>query len=316
MSTEFNHVMDALSKILADIHLNHSEYIYLKTKKEWSFICQEQNALMVYIVLVGSAYIQIDAQNHVMAQTGEIVLIPSGKAHIGADNAITKLISAVNISELIKGHNDEAIELGTGSEENNLILAVKCQIDTIMARPFIQALPALIHIQHANHIAPEWLQIGLHFLALETQNIQAGRDIIIDHLVNILLVKCIRDHIRHISDQHGWLSALNHPELSNSLAAIHNYPENNWTVESLAEQCCMSRSKFASLFHEVIGESPLAYLQQHRMRLASQYLRQSNYPVQQIANKVGYSSETAFSQAFKRTFEFSPKQYRQQYIEK
>ena len=77
----------------------------------------------------------------------------------------------------------------------------------------------------------------------------------------------------------------------------------------------LSRSKFASLFHEVIGESPLAYLQQHRMRLASQYLRKSNYSIQQIANKVGYSSETAFSQAFKRTFERSPTQYRQQFIE-
>lgn len=76
-----------------------------------------------------------------------------------------------------------------------------------------------------------------------------------------------------------------------------------------------SRSKFASLFHEVIGESPLAYLQQHRMRLASQYLRKSNYSIHLIANKVGYSSETAFSQAFKRTFEVSPKQYRQQFIE-
>jgi transcriptional regulator GlxA family with amidase domain len=51
------------------------------------------------------------------------------------------------------------------------------------------------------------------------------------------------------------------------------------------------------------------------MRLASQYLRKSNYSIHLIANKVGYSSETAFSQAFKRTFELSPKQYRQQFIE-
>ncbi|WP_343580401.1 AraC family transcriptional regulator [Acinetobacter sp.] len=307
--------MDALSKIFADIHLNHTEYIYLKTQGEWSFICQDQTALIVHIVLVGSVFIQIDAQNSLTAHAGEIVVIPSGKAHTGADNAITKLVDAVDISKLFDGHQEEAIEFGTHSSEKNLILTVRCQIDTIMARPFIQALPPMIHLQHGDTNAPEWLQIGLHFLALETQNIQAGRDIIIDHLVNILLIKCIRDHIQQISSQHGWLSALNHPELSNSLAAIHNRPEDAWTVESLAEQCCMSRSKFASLFHEVIGESPLAYLQQHRMRLASQYLRKSNYSVQQIANKVGYSSETAFSQAFKRTFEHSPKQYRQLFVE-
>lgn len=315
MNTSLKNHMDALSKIFADIHLNHTEYIYLKTQGEWSFICQDQSALIVHIVLVGSVFIQIDAQNSLTAHAGEIVVISSGKAHTGADNAITKLVDAVDISKLFDGHKEEAIEFGTQSSEKNLILTVRCQIDTIMARPFIQALPPIIHLQHGDTNAPEWLQIGLHFLALETQNIQAGRDIIIDHLVNILLIKCIRDHIQQISTQHGWLSALNHPELSNSLAAIHNHPEDAWTVESLAEQCCMSRSKFASLFHEVIGESPLAYLQQHRMRLASQYLRKSNHSIQQIANKVGYSSETAFSQAFKRTFEHSPKQYRQQFVE-
>ncbi|ESK56381.1 MAG: AraC family transcriptional regulator [Moraxellaceae bacterium] len=306
--------MDALSKIFADIHLNHTEYIYLKTQGEWSFFCQDQAALIVHIVLVGSMYIQIDTQNSLTAHAGEIVVIPSGKAHIAADNSITKLIDAVDISKFFEGHKEDAIEFGTDSSEKNLILTIRCQIDTIMARPFVQALPSLIHIQHGDNAALEWLQVGLHFLALETQNIQAGRDIIIDHLVNILLIKCIRDHIQQISSQHGWLSALTHPELSNSLAAIHNHPEDAWTVELLAEQCCMSRSKFASLFHEVIGDSPLAYLQQYRMRLASQYLRKSNYSIQQIANKVGYSSETAFSQAFKRTFELPPKQYRQKFV--
>ena len=307
--------MDALSKIFADIHLNRTEYIYLKTQGEWNFICQDQTALLVYIVLVGSVFIQVDTENGVTAYANEIVIIPSGISHYGADNAITKLVNAIDISHVFKGHKDEAIEFGTDSPQKNLILSIRCQIDTLMARPLIQALPSLIHIQHENVTAPEWLQIGLHFLALETQHIQAGRDSIIDHLVNILLLKCIRDHIQHLSTQHGLLSALKHPELSNSLAAIHNQPEYTWTVELLAEQCCMSRSKFASLFHEMIGESPLAYLQQHRMRLASQYLRKSNDSIQQIATKVGYSSETAFSQAFKRTFEQSPKQYRQHFIE-
>ena len=79
--------MDALSKIFADIHLNHTEYIYLKTQGEWSFICQDQNALIVYIVLVGCVYIQIDAHNSLTAHAGEIVVIPSGKAHTGAKAA-------------------------------------------------------------------------------------------------------------------------------------------------------------------------------------------------------------------------------------
>ncbi len=74
------------------------------------------------------------------------------------------------------------------------------------------------------------------------------------------------------------------------------------------------RSKFANLLIVLLVNHLLTYLQHYRFRLASQYLRTSNLSIQQISNKVGYSSETAFSQAFKRVFDLSPKQYRQNYI--
>ncbi len=120
---------------------------------------------------------------------------------------------------------------------------------------------------------PEWLRVGLYFVALETQRIQPGRDKIFDHLMSILFIECVRDYIAQLDDQERRLTALKHPELSSALAAIHAYPEQPWTVETLADQCCMSRSKFASLFQSVLRETPLAYLQQHRLRLAVQLLR-------------------------------------------
>lgn len=44
-----------------------------------------------------------------------------------------------------------------------------------MAGPLINALPSIMHIQHENQTnPPEWLQIGLYFLAIETQ--KSGRD--------------------------------------------------------------------------------------------------------------------------------------------
>ncbi|ENM5956845.1 AraC family transcriptional regulator, partial [Acinetobacter baumannii] len=50
--------MDALSKFFDDIHLNKSEYIYIKAQGEWAFKTQDQSALLAYIVLTGSVYIQ------------------------------------------------------------------------------------------------------------------------------------------------------------------------------------------------------------------------------------------------------------------
>lgn len=306
--------MDALSKIFEDIHLNKSEYIYLNLSGDWAFRYQEQGAIAAYIVLQGKIHLQLDDGQKRLIEAGDLVLIPSGQSHYGCSDQEKTLLEATDISTLFDEKRHKTIELGnTDLQENNcFIIAVRGHIDSIMARPLFNALPAFMHIHHiTGSSAPEWLQTGLHFLAIEAHQIRPGRDKILDHLVSILMIQCVRDFITQLNDAGNWLNALTHPELSSALAAIHGQPERAWTVESLAEQCCMSRSKFAGLFSQIIGETPLAYLQQHRLRLASQMLRQGQLSIQQIAHKVGYSSETAFSQTFKKQTTLTPTQYRQ-----
>lgn len=306
--------MDALSKIFDDIHLNKSEYIYLKPQGDWAYSYQEQDAMIGYVVLVGNMTIQLNPHTQLQVEAGDLVLIPSGQNHSCHSNNKNNLVEALNITELFDQKRQETIEFGSSSGEPALILAIRCHIDTIMARPLLNALPNYIHIHHiTGSTAPEWLQIGLHFLAVEAYQIRPGRDKILDHLVSILFIECVRDYIAQLQDSNNWLRALAHTELANALAAIHGKPEQAWTVESLAEQCCMSRSKFATLFSNIVGETPLAYLQQYRFRLASQHLREGQLSIQQIAHRVGYSSETAFSQTFKRLFDLTPSQYRQQF---
>ena len=306
--------MDALSKIFDDIHLNKSEYIYLKPRGDWAYSYQEQDAVIGYVVLVGHMTIQLNPHTQLQVEAGDLVLIPSGQNHSCHSSHKSNLVEALNITELFDQKRQETIEFGSTSGERALILAIRCHIDTIMARPLLNALPNYIHIHHiTGSTAPEWLQIGLHFLAVEAYQIRPGRDKILDHLVSILFIECVRDYIAQLQDSNNWLRALAHTELANALAAIHGKPEQAWTVESLAEQCCMSRSKFATLFSNIVGETPLAYLQQYRFRLASQYLREGQLSIQQIAHRVGYSSETAFSQTFKRLFDLTPSQYRQQF---
>lgn len=306
--------MDALSKIFDDIHLNKSEYIYLKPQGHWAYTYQEQDAMIGYVVLVGNLNIQFESEKMLQLEAGDLILFPSGQNHICRSDHKENLLEALPIHEFFTQKRQQTIEFGSDSGEPALILAIRCHIDTIMARPLLNALPNSIHIQHiTGSTAPEWLQIGLHFLAVEASQIRPGRDKILDHLLSILFIECVRDYIAQLQDSNNWLRALSHSELANALAAIHGKPEQAWTVESLAAQCCMSRSKFATLFSSIVGETPLAYLQQYRFRLASQHLREGQLSIQQIAHRVGYSSETAFSQTFKRLFHLTPSQYRQQF---
>ncbi|OUY07376.1 helix-turn-helix transcriptional regulator [Acinetobacter populi] len=311
--------MDALSKIFDDIHLSRVEYFYLQPRGNWQFQMAEQDKCMIYILLVGSAHLCVNTDQCVELEIGDIIIIPTGKAHFFSAKSCQILSpNTPELSHLFSGHRHDVLHVGEENQRTrNLLLCIRCHMDSIMARPLMQALPKLMRIHNAMGTgAPPWLQVGLSFFALETERIRPGRDTLIDRLVGILLIEGVRDYIEQLNDdQSNWLSALTHPELSNALAAIHGEPEKPWTVADLAQVSCMSRSKFAETFSVIMGETPLAYLAQHRLRLASRYLRESALHVHQIAERVGYSSETAFSQAFKRQFSFSPTQYRQQHLD-
>ncbi|OTG79521.1 AraC family transcriptional regulator [Acinetobacter sp. ANC 5054] len=308
--------MDALSKIFDDIHLHRSEYIYLKSQQPWSFHFQDQDAMVAYVVIQGKGYLCLENEQ-VLLEAGDLCLVPSGQNHFCCSALSDSLIESVNITPFFqeKRHKTMILNAASTADSDELfMLAIRGHVDSIMAKPLFNALPKFLHTPHImSSTAPEWLQIGLQFLAVEVNQIRPGRDKILDHLVSILFIECVRDYIAAMPDSNNWLHALSHPELSSALAAIHEQPHIAWTVETLAEQCCMSRSKFASLFTQMLGESPLAYLQQHRLRLATQFLQAGQLSIQQIAHRIGYSSETAFSQTFKKFYDLTPTQYRQQH---
>src|SRR5690606_36694284 len=167
------------------------------------------------------------------------------------------------------------------SAEHSFILAIRSSLDMQMAKPLLSVLPKYLHIQHIlGDTAPEWFQVGLQYLALETQQLRPGRDKNLDHLVSILLIECVRDYILNLENASSWLNALSNPHLSNALAAIHGQPEHPWSVQSLAAQCHMSRSKYAQVFTQIVSVLPLSFLQQHRLRMAAQYSPNSGFGIQ------------------------------------
>lgn len=75
--------MDALSQVLEDIHLKNTEYLYLQTQGEWTFRSPAQSALICHIVMFGELHIHFDNRQHVHLNTGDMLIIPSGMAHVG-----------------------------------------------------------------------------------------------------------------------------------------------------------------------------------------------------------------------------------------
>ena len=83
-------------------------------------------------------------------------------------------------------------------------------------------------------------------------------------------------------------------------------PRREWSVASLARETAMSRSAFAARFSELVGEPVMQCVTRWRMQVALDWLRHDDVPIAQLAARLGYESEAAFSRAFKRTIGISP----------
>ncbi|NJS36679.1 MAG: helix-turn-helix transcriptional regulator [Brachymonas sp.] len=109
----------------------------------------------------------------------------------------------------------------------------------------------------------------------------------------------------------GILAALGDKRLSIAVTAMHDRPDQDWTLESLAEKAGMSRARFASHFRAVTDTTPLDYLTTWRIEITKNQLRQGR-SLKAIAPKVGYSSAEALIRSFMRHAHITPKEWMRQ----
>jgi AraC-like DNA-binding protein len=232
-------------------------------------------------------------------EAGDLVIRPGGLDHRLQDTLENSAVPHDLLPEL-EARAAESLKLG-GPGPLTVTLSGHFRFDVEMARPLVNALPPLIAIQTRGASPPAWLRLGIQFIADEFSTRKLAQQAVTNRIADILLIEVLRHHLESLPEGAGnWLAALRDKGLSAALAAMHAEPNRGWTVPELAEVAHLSRSAFADRFGQVMGQPPLAYLTDHRMRLAAWKLAHSRLSIAQIAEQVGYASETAFSQAFKR----------------
>ena len=84
------------------------------------------------------------------------------------------------------------------------------------------------------------------------------------------------------------------------------------TVEEIAGTCKLNRSYFSKLFREVIGCTPQEFIIRLRLTKAAEQMRTTGDPVGVIARRCGYPNQLHFSQAFKKRYGLSPREWRKE----
>jgi len=172
------------------------------------------------------------------------------------------------------------------------------------ANPLVSAIPAAIGVPFTQC---KGLKATIDVLIEEAFTLNCGREIVLDRLCEVVVVKLLRHVIRENQVKVGVLAGLAHPRLCRALTAIHDAPEKDWTLEWLADAAGMSRTTFANVFRDVVGVTPGNYLLRWRLSLAKGLLSQGN-PLKGVAQAVGYASPAALSRAYTRQFGLSPRE--------
>ncbi|GAA1898030.1 AraC family transcriptional regulator [Asanoa iriomotensis] len=137
-----------------------------------------------------------------------------------------------------------------------------------------------------------------------------GARSVVTQLANVVAAAAIRNWVESGCGSLPLLTVpLRDSDVARALEAIHDAPGSPWTVETLARVALASRSAFAKRFRETVGDSPARYLARIRMEHAKRLLA-DQVTVAEVAVRLGYGSEAAFSRAFRRHAGLPPTRWR------
>jgi AraC-like DNA-binding protein len=302
---------DVLTTVLNALQFKGKVFCYSKFTAPWAIRLQPKDYAHFHFFERGQGWVRLEKTGtEVAAVSGDLVIFPHGGAHLLKDNRKTK---AVNVEELLPCREVLTLRHGGGGVETTMVCGA-FTFENQIGNPILPLLPDIIHVHQEKFQSAVWLEPMLRLLAHEAQNPREGSGSIIGHLTGIIFVQAVRAWIEaQPPGQGGWLGALRDKQISSALNLMHQRPGEPWTIARLAAEVGMSRSPFATKFASLVGEPPLAYLTKWRMNLAAGYLRDEQISIREVAERVGYQSQASFTNAFKRSFSVSPREYKEKH---
>jgi len=273
----------------------------------WAIRFPAPDKIKFFAVVKGRCWVHIDGDRApVRFDTGDVGLLSAKRSFVLASAMDVPPIDAMS---LFSGAGKATAQLGDGSEFAHI--GGHVLLDPASGQLLADVLPPWIHVpaDSPQAAAFRWL---LGQLVEERAADQPGSQLASAQLAQLLFIQILRAHLKTSAAMPpGWLRALGDPRVAPALKLMHGDPARAWHLEELAKACAMSRTTFAFHFRIITGIAPLTYLAQWRMRLAERALREDKQPIAVIAHTLGYASESAFSNAFKRITGQSPKAFRQ-----
>lgn len=147
----------------------------------------------------------------------------------------------------------------------------------------------------------------LNIMLEEISHKEENYETVCQNLLEVLLICMLRNDQLSIVQSSNTILNRECTQIKNYLDA--NYSE-NITLDTLASLTHMNKYYMAHAFTKYIGLSPINYLLQKRIQEGKSLLESTTCSIAQISNMLGFSSQSYFSQVFKKATGKTPIQHR------
>ncbi len=214
------------------------------------------------------------------------------------------------------------------------------QLHPVDANNLVIINPNVTHTEVSLNAQPlEYIVLGIEGVELATGANSNGRFCILDHFESVEISSCLRNIIREMELKNtGYedicqaymeiliIRLMRSTELSVSeepqrisgnrqCAAVKRYIDLHFkeplTLEQLAEEAHMNKYYLSHAFKREYGVSPINYMISRRIEESKYLLAETDLSMSQIAQLLGFSSLSYFSQVFRRSQNISPMEFRQ-----
>ncbi len=314
---------DPLSEVLRAVRLTGAVFFSVDASAPWvaeappsaaiapHVLPGVEHVIEYHVVTAGSCWGGLLDEPALRLDAGDIIVFPQGDPHVMSSAPGMRGQPDLELHQSARqGRLPISISIQGGGSERTEVICGFLGCDAQPFNPLLATLPRVLHLR-GNAENSGVLRHLVELAVAESSAPKAGGACALSRLSELLFVEVVRRYAATLpADTVGWFAGLRDQQVGRALQKMHERPAHAWSLAELAKQVGMSRSMLAERFAHFVGVPPMQYLAEWRIQLAAVLLRTSQMNLTEIAERVGYGSESALSRAFKRCTGVAPTAYR------
>lgn len=264
------------NKLIAQVDINLLYINKSKFEDDWSSVPHSHEFTELFFILDGKGQFHVDGET-ISIEKNDLLLITPNIMHTEVSSATYPMeyyvLGVDNIHFL-----DEQFDT-----QSHFMIK-----DFLLDNPFMDNL-----LEKCSH---------------EVSNQDTYSQQMVKNLAEIIIIELLRKSSLNVEQYEE-------EDFSTSVSLVKNYIDVNYaadiTLGSLANLAQRNKSYLSHSFKETYGKSPINYLTNKRMEIAKTLLGTSTYQINEIANFVGYTSSSYFTEVFRKKSGVTPSEYRE-----